>query len=180
MTHKKLLFSVLLIILSQSAIVLDQLNTGISTVNSRVTNILTDIVDPIIVKPILSQEADVYFGSTEVTIENGDYKKIEFYGTFFSDNSSCAYSRCFYGWISNYTVLGEETVIGYSNESLLIKPVFEFKTNSEEDFVIVRNQNLDETWVQIIEILCEKINPQINKLNVVSDISLASGVNQKF
>ena len=180
MTHKKLLFSVLLIILSQSAIVLDQLNTGITTVNSRVTNILTDIVDPIIVKPILSQEADVYFGSTEVTIENGDYKKIEFYGTFFSDNSSCAYSRCFYGWINNYTVLGEETVIGYSNESLLIKPVFEFKTNSEEDFVIVRNQNLDETWVQMIEILCEKINPQINKLNVVSDISLASGVNQKF
>jgi len=60
-------------------------------------------------------------------------------------------------------------VIGYSNESLLIKPVFEFKTNSEEDFVIVRNQNLDETWVQIIEILCEKINPQITQGNILSD-----------
>ena len=55
MIHRKLLFSVLLIILSQSAIVLDQLNTGISTVNSRVTNILTNIVDPIIVKSALSQ-----------------------------------------------------------------------------------------------------------------------------
>ena len=71
-------------------------------------------------------------------------------------------------------------MIGYNNESLAIKPVFEFKTNSEEDFVIVRNQNLDENWVQMIEILCEKINPQINKVNVVSDISLANGVNQKF
>jgi len=55
MIHRKLLISVLLIILSQSAIVLDQLNTGISTVNSRVTNILTNVVDPIIVKPALSQ-----------------------------------------------------------------------------------------------------------------------------
>ena len=180
MIQRKLLFTVLIIILSQSAIVLDQLNTGISAVNSRVTNILANAIDPIIIKPTLSQEADVYFGSTEITIENGEYKRIDFFGTFVSDNSSCAYSRCFYGWINNYTVFGEETVIGYNNESLAIKPVFEFKTNSEEDFVIVRNQNLDENWVQMIEILCEKINPQINKVNVVSDISLANGVNQKF
>lgn len=180
MIQRKLLFTVLIIILSQSAIVLDQLNTGISAVNSRVTNILANVIDPIIIKPTLSQEADVYFGSTEITIENGEYKRIDFFGTFVSDNSSCAYSRCFYGWINNYTVFGEETVIGYNNESLAIKPVFEFKTNSEKDFVIVRNQNLDENWVQMIEILCEKINPQINKVNVVSDISLAKGVNQKF
>ena len=174
MIQRKLLFVVLLVILSQSAIVLDQLNTGISTVNSRVTNILTNVVDPILVKPTLSQQADVYFGSTEITIENGDYKEIEFFGTFVSDNSSCAYSRCFYGWINNYTVFGEETVIGYNNDTLAIKPVFEFKTNSEEDFVIVRNQNLDETWVQMIEILCEKINPQITQLNPLSDRAQAS------
>ena len=169
MIQRKLLFTVLIIILSQSAIVLDQLNTGISAVNSRVTNILANAIDPIIIKPTLSQEADVYFGSTEITIENGEYKRIDFFGTFVSDNSSCAYSRCFYGWINNYTVFGEETVIGYNNESLAIKPVFEFKTNSEEDFVIVRNQNLDENWVQMIEILCEKINPQITQLNILSD-----------
>ena len=169
MIQRKLLFTVLIIILSQSAIVLDQLNTGISAVNSRVTNILANDIDPIIIKPTLSQEADVYFGSTEITIENGEYKRIDFFGTFVSDNSSCAYSRCFYGWINNYTVFGEETVIGYNNESLAIKPVFEFKTNSEEDFVIVRNQNLDENWVQMIEILCEKINPQITQLNILSD-----------
>jgi hypothetical protein len=26
--------------------------------------------------------------------------------------------------------------------------------------LIVRNSKLDETWVQIIEIICEKVNPQ--------------------
>lgn len=183
--QKNLLFTILLFLIAQNVLTQDKLSDSTSSLTSEYTKEMNSSIQSetnIEASKYVteSQEADVYFGSTEVTIENGDYKKIEFYGTFFSDNSSCAYSRCFYGWINNYTVLGEETVIGYSNESLLIKPVFEFKTNSEKDFVIVRNQNLDETWVQMIEILCEKINPQINKLNVVSDISLVSGVNQKF
>ncbi len=66
------------------------------------------------------------------------------------NSSSCSYSKCFSGWINNYTVLGEATVVGFANETLVIKPVFEFKTNSEDDFVIVRNPNLAETWTQII------------------------------
>ena len=172
--QKSLLFTILLFLIAQNVLTQDKLSDSTSSLTSEYTkDTNTSIQSETNIETSKyvteSQEADVYFGSTEITIENGDYKKIEFYGTFVSDNSSCAYSRCFYGWISNYTVLGEETVIGYSNESLLIKPVFEFKTNSEEDFVIVRNQNLDETWVQIIEILCEKINPQITQGNILSD-----------
>jgi len=79
---------------------------------------------------------------------------MEFYGTLISDNSSCSYSRCYYGWIFNGTFSNGDVYFGYTNDSLEIKPVFEFKTNSEEDFVIVRDKNLDEIWVQMIEILC--------------------------
>jgi len=183
--HKNLLFAILLLLIAQNVLAQDKMDAKTSSLTSESTKeINTSIESETNIEASNyvtdSQEADVYFGSTEITIENGEYKRIDFFGTFVSDNSSCAYSRCFYGWINNYTVFGEETVIGYNNESLAIKPVFEFKTNSEEDFVIVRNQNLDENWVQMIEILCEKINPQINKVNVVSDISLAKGVNQKF
>ena len=183
--HKNLLCAILLLLIAQNVLAQDKMDATTSSSTSEYTKDIkasiqseTNIEASNYVAD--SQEADVYFGSTEITIENGDYKKIDFFGTFVSDNSSCAYSRCFYGWINNYTVLGEETVIGYNNDTLAIKPVFEFKTNSEEDFVIVRNQNLDETWVQMIEILCEKINPQINKVNIASDISLAGAVNQKF
>lgn len=183
--QKNLLLTILLFLIAQNVLAQDKLSETTSSLTldptkdvNSLNGSTTDREGTNYVSE--SQQADVYFGSTEITIENGDYKKIEFYGTFVSDNSSCSHSRCFYGWINNYTVLGEETVIGYNNETLAIKPVFEFKTNSEEDFIIVRNQNLDETWVQIIEILCEKINPQINKVNVASDRSLASATNLKF
>lgn len=57
MIQRKLLFIVLLLILSQSAIVFNQLNTTVSTLNSKVTNIITNVIDPIpiVIKPTLSQ-----------------------------------------------------------------------------------------------------------------------------
>jgi hypothetical protein len=91
---------------------------------------------------VANQEAEVYFGSVEINIENGDKKKIDFFGTFVPNNKDCSYSRCYYGWIDNYTISDEETVLGFNNQSLAIKPVFEFKTISEVDFVIIRNPNL--------------------------------------
>lgn len=63
--HKKLLLTVLLLILSQSAIVLNQQSTTIPLLNSGVTNLISNPVEiPILVRPVLTQEADVYFGSS--------------------------------------------------------------------------------------------------------------------
>lgn len=39
--------------------------------------------------------------------------------------------------------------------------MFEFSTNSEKDLVITRSQEMEEIWAEIIELTCEKINPQI-------------------
>jgi len=74
--------------------------------------------------PIITQDADLYSGSAEVDIEDGDKKRIDFFGTFIPNEVNCSHSKCYYGWIDNYTITGEDTVVGFTNASLAIKPVF--------------------------------------------------------
>jgi hypothetical protein len=116
---------------------------------------------------VATTDAEVYSGMAEVAVTNGESKKIEFYGTFVPQ-TECSYSSCYLGWINNYTISGDSTFLGIGGNDT-IKPYFEFKTNSDDDFVINRNPNLKEVWVQIIEILCQKINPQITQANPTSD-----------
>ena len=134
--NTKLVLAVFLIIAVHTA-VLNTKTISIIAANLETTTTETSIIaknlvvsDLIRIPPIPTQEADVYFGSTEINIESGDKKRIDFFGTFVPNTENCSYSKCYYGWIDNYTITGEETVLSLNNQTLAIKPVFEFKTNS--------------------------------------------------
>ena len=66
----KLLFALFLLITAQA---------GIIIVDSTSS---TDIARSIDTDTINVQEGDVYFGTVEINIENGDRRKLEFFGTF--------------------------------------------------------------------------------------------------
>ncbi len=139
--NKKLLLAVCLILAVHSAIVsTDTIAKALPALEVDTSKIATTISN--LKLPLLTQDADVYFGNVEIDIENGEKRRIDFFATFVPNNNNCAYSRCFYGWVDNYTVSGEDTAIGFANQTLAIKPVFEFKTNSEEDFLIIRHPSL--------------------------------------
>ena len=134
--NTNLLLAVFLIIAVHTAVlntnsisrIATNLETNTTETSIRAKNLV--VSDLIRIPPIPTQEADVYFGSTEINIENGENKRIDFFGTFVPNTENCSYSKCYYGWIDNYTITGEETIFGFTNQTLTIKPVFEFKTNS--------------------------------------------------
>lgn len=107
---------------------------------------------------------DVYAGSADIQIIDGQTKNIQFFGTL-SKNTlvRCPTKACYLGWIHNYTIFGERDpyspVIGYGNAKLPAQPVFEFRINADDDWTYARHPNLGEDWVQIIEVFLEKINP---------------------
>jgi hypothetical protein len=136
---KKLIIAILLIIAVQNAILSSDI--AIKTTPEIVNNLVdtatkpaANLVDTIstVIRPslILTEDGDVYYGSAEINIDNGDKKKIEFYGTFVAYQTNCTYAKCYSGWIDNYTITGENTVIGFKNQTLDPKPVFDFKANS--------------------------------------------------
>lgn len=139
------------IVLNPPTILTDTANKVIensANLNQAVDNLADNFFNDNLFRPRPTIDADIYFGSAEITVTNGDVKKIEFYGTFIPQ-PECSYSRCFWGWIDNYTIVGEASFLGVNGNDT-VKPYFEFKTNSEEDFVINRDPNLKEVWVQII------------------------------
>ena len=106
--NEKLILTVCLILAVHSAIVSTntvskvannlELNTIVD--NSRITAAISDFKLPI------TQDADVYFGNVEINIDNGDKKRIDFFATFVPKRNNCSYSRCFNGWVDNYTISG--------------------------------------------------------------------------
>lgn len=97
--HQKILFTILLVIAVQTAV----LPGGSLTLNTdAIKNIVTSDLINIKIPPLVNVDADVYSGSAQINIENGDQKRIDFFGTFISnDGPNCTYSRCFLGWIDN-------------------------------------------------------------------------------
>lgn len=101
-----------------------------------------------------TRPSDIYGGSFQVKVESGTQERLDFFLTLVSNKIGCSHSKCYFGWVNNYTISGQQSVIGYGNPDLKIQPVFEFRANSNKDFLIVRDPNLSQEWVQIIEIYC--------------------------
>lgn len=82
--NQKLILAVCFLLAVQSAIVSTdaiskvatnlKLNTAVDT--SKITANIADLKLP------ATQDADVYFGNIEINIENGDKKRVDFFGTF--------------------------------------------------------------------------------------------------
>jgi hypothetical protein len=106
--NNKFILTVCLILVVHSAIVSTDTFSNVATnleLNkfAETLRIPTGISD---VKLPITQDADVYFGNVEINIDNGDKKRIDFFGTFVPNKKNCSYSRCFYGWVDNYTISG--------------------------------------------------------------------------
>lgn len=84
---------------------------------------------------------------------NGDSNSAEYYITFSKHTNNCSHASCYYGWVDNYTILGSDTVKGYPSDQE-VQPLFEFKTNSKKDFVILRHPDLSDAFVNVIEVGC--------------------------
>lgn len=65
-----------------------------------------------------------YRGTTEIKIPNEQSNFTEYYISFASFTSGCNYAHCYYGWVSNYTNSGEDTVQGYPKGTQDVKPIF--------------------------------------------------------
>ena len=75
--HKNLLFAILLLLIAQNVLAQDKMDAKTSSLTSESTKeINTSIESETNIEASNyvtdSQEADVYFGSTEITIENGE------------------------------------------------------------------------------------------------------------
>ena len=123
--YKKFIFSVLLVLLVQGQII----NFGgIKAVDNIIDSDATKKITAATIK-IATQEGQLYSGSVTIDVADGESSQIDFYATLAPYQIGCTYSGCFYGWVNNYTIQGEDTILGYGDQSLLIQPVFEFKTN---------------------------------------------------
>ena len=81
-----------------------------------------------------------------------------FYAAFIPETKDCSYKKCYFGYIANYSSSSGDFREGYPNTDG-IQPTFRFNANNAADTKVTFAEELDDDWVNLIEIACEKMNP---------------------
>jgi hypothetical protein len=137
--NKSLFIAVLLVVLMNSQVIrIPNIlplvnNTTTTTPPAPTTNTISAINLPIIrnITTIIprTQAAFIYHGTVEIQVSQGQQNSLDFFVQFVPE-TSCNWTKCFTGWVLNYTQLGQDSVLGYPDGKLDIYPIFSFNTNS--------------------------------------------------
>ena len=136
---------------------------GIATADIRISSFEDSVIPRHIAQNQPDHDGNIeayeYYGEVTLDIQDDLSDGMQYFITFFPWQENCHHSKCYYGFVNNYTSKNEETeeteiIQAYGNQELREQPIFKFGVNSREDYSIKYNKDLDETMKQLIEVSC--------------------------